>query len=81
MTILFCFEKNITKMFSCCIVCNLTTKNLCQLFRLVNDRIKAKLIELATLQVLHASHQAIGNVTRHATRIATTSRRGKVLIF
>ena len=26
MTILFCFEKDVTKMVSCCIVFNLTTK-------------------------------------------------------
>ena len=41
-------KKNVTKMVSCCIVYNVTTKNPCQHFELVNDQIKAKLIELAS---------------------------------
>ena len=31
--------------------------------------------------MLHASDYVIVNATRYATRIATTSREGKVLIF
>ena len=47
-------------------------------FWVVNDRIKAKLIELATLQMSHA----IVNMTKYSTRIAKTSRRRrKVLIL
>ena len=68
-------------MVSCCIFCNLTTKNPFQLFGLVNDQVKRKMIELATLQMSHASHQAIVNATKYAIRLATTSKRGKVLIF
>ena len=42
MTMLFYFEKKVTKVVSCCIVCNLTTKpkqNFC-----VGGRIKDKLL-------------------------------------
>ena len=45
----------------------------------VGDRIKAK---LTMPQILHNSHQANRvNAARSVTRMLTTSRRGKVLIF
>ena len=58
--------------------CNLTTKVMSTFG--VDDRIKAKLIEL-TVQMSHASHYAIVYATRSATQIATTSGIRNALIF
>ena len=71
--------KKVIKVVRCCIICNLTTKPMqMQLFKFVME-LKLNWLSYAsdvTCQLL--DH---GNATKSVIRIATTSRRGKALLF